>query len=286
MSVSRATVPVAESTVEVDGVELYVRAAGDGPDVVVLHGGPGAHHDYLLPQFDALASGRRLRYYDQRGGGRSAVSRDVPVGWREHVGDLLGLVEAWNIDRATILGYSWGGLLAMLFAIQHADRIERLALVSPGAVTAGGRAEFERRFTARMRDPHIIEARQTLQRSGLRERNPEEYRQRIFELSIAGYFKDPESAQGLTPFRVTARTQQAVWESLDSYDLSDDLSQLDVPALLIHGRHDPIPLSSSEHTARLLNARLEVFEDSGHVPYVEEHQRFVQVLDAFLPRKV
>lgn len=283
MKLPREALTVSESTIRVDGVALYTRTAGAGPDVVVLHGGPGAHHDYLLPQFDALATGRRLRYYDQRGGGRSAVSRDVPVGWREQVADLHTLLDIWDIDRATVLGYSWGGLLAMLYAVSHPDRLERLALVSPAAATALGRAEFERRFTARMRDPRIRDMRKALQQSGLREREPEAYRQRMFELSVAGYFKDPERARALTPFRVTARTQQAVWESLGNYDLTAQLAELTLPALVLHGQHDPIPMSSAEHTARLLNARLEVLEDSGHVPYVEQPDRFVRVLDDFLP---
>jgi proline iminopeptidase len=77
-----------ETTVELNGVQLYTRRVGDGPAVVVLHGGPGAHHDYLLPQYDRLAQRRTLLYYDQRGGGRSPVTRETPVGWREHVADL------------------------------------------------------------------------------------------------------------------------------------------------------------------------------------------------------
>src|SRR6266568_3207063 len=71
-----------ETMVEVNGVRLYTRRVGDGPPVVVLHGGPGAHHDYLLPQYDQLARGRALLYYDQRGGGRSPVPRETPRGWR------------------------------------------------------------------------------------------------------------------------------------------------------------------------------------------------------------
>ena len=85
-----------ETLLDVNDVRLFTRSVGAGPDVIVLHGGPGAHHDYLLPQFDLLATGRRLRYYDQRGGGRSPVERDVPVGWREHVADLDALIARWN----------------------------------------------------------------------------------------------------------------------------------------------------------------------------------------------
>jgi proline iminopeptidase len=272
-----------ESVVSVNGVSLYTRAVGAGPAVVVLHGGPGAHHDYLLPQFDALARGRLLRYYDQRGGGRSPVERSVPVGWREHVADLDHLLTQWSAVPATILGYSWGGLLAMLYATEHPGKVARLALVSPAAATAEGREAFERRFAERMRDPRIVQARDELQRSGIRERDPERYRHRLFELSVAGYFNDPDQARHLTPFRVTGRTQEAVWKSLGDYDLTGQLARLSIPTLVLHGRHDPIPLATAEHTATLLKARLEVFEHSGHVPYVEELDRFVAVLDEFLP---
>ena len=272
-----------EDRTQINGVPLFTRTVGSGPGIIVLHGGPGAHHDYLLPQFDALARGRTLHYYDQRGGGRSPVERDGPVGWREQVADLDALIDHWRLAPATILGYSWGALLAMLHAVEHPDRVARLALVSPAAATAHGRQEFEDRFGERMRDPRVQQAREGLQQSGMRERDPEAYRKRLFELSVAGYFADPEKARDLTPFRVTGRTQDAVWKSLGDYDLSEGLSGLSVLALVLHGRHDPIPLSSAEHAAKLLRAGLEVFEYSGHVPYVEEFETFVAVVDAFLP---
>ena len=123
--------PAARLMPVVNGVELYERRIGSGPPVVVLHGGPGAHHDYLLPGFDALARGRELIYYDQRGGGRSPVAREVPVGWQDQVADLEVLRIHWELDRLTLAGYSWGGLLAELYAIEHPQRVERLALVSP-----------------------------------------------------------------------------------------------------------------------------------------------------------
>jgi proline iminopeptidase len=106
----------------------------------------------------------------------------------------------------------------------------------------------------------------------------------VFELAVAPYFHDPVRARDLTPFRVTGRTQDEVWRSLGDYDLTAELERLSVPALVAHGRDDPIPLESAEDTARRLKATLVVFQQSGHVPYVEETERFVAVLDAFLPR--
>src|SRR5437773_874776 len=270
---------------EVRGVRLFERRVGRGPPVVVLHGGPGAHHDYLLPGFDRLAGSRTLIYYEQRGGGRSAVERDVPVGWREQVADLDALREVWGWDRLTIAGYSWGALLALLYALEHRDRVAALALVSPAPVWGGAREEFEQRLAARNGAPEIAAARRAVQASGLRERSPEEYRRRLFELSVAGYFHDWRRATELTPFRITGRTQQAVWESLGDFDLRRDLAGLTVSALLLHGEEDPIPLETAAELAGLLSAPLHRVPDSGHVPYVEAPEAFVRALDPFLPRE-
>src|SRR2546422_2930863 len=73
--------------------------------------------------------------------------------FRSHVVDLEALRGHWGLDRLTVIGYSWGGLLALLYALEHPDRIARLALVSSAPVTAAWRDEFERRFAARMAQP-------------------------------------------------------------------------------------------------------------------------------------
>ncbi|HVH66291.1 MAG TPA: alpha/beta fold hydrolase, partial [Gemmatimonadales bacterium] len=277
-----------EQTVELGGVRLYTRRIGDGPPVVVLHGGPGAHHDYLLPQYDLLARRRALLYYDQRGGGRSPVPREVPVGWREHVTDLEALRAHWTLERVTLLGYSWGGLLAVLYALEHPQRVERLALVSPAPVTAASRDEFERRLAARMTQPWIARSRAELAASGLARTDPERYRRLAFALSVAGYFHDPRRASELTPFRVTERTQRAVWESLGNYDLRGRIEQTfpdgTAPrSLVVHGVYDPMPLESARETAALLHAGV-IELGTGHAPHVEATEDFVRALDGFLPK--
>lgn len=265
------------------GVELFVRRVGAGAPAVVLHGGPGAHHDYLRPGFDGLAGKRELVYYDQRGGGQSAVPRDVPVGWTEHVADLEALRVHWGLERLTIAGYSWGGLLALLYALDHPGRIERLALVSPAPAWRAARERFERTFAHRNLDPAFQEERRKLRESGLRDRDPEAFQQRIFELSVAPYFHDPARARDLTPFRVTGRTQQEVWASLGDYDLRGRLPALrGIPALVLHGENDPIPLDAARSTADLIGAELHPVPRCGHVPYVEAYDAFVEVVGRFL----
>lgn len=272
----------------VNGVDLFTRRIGTGPLVVVLHGGPGAQHDYLLPQFDRLARGRTLFYYDQRGGGKSPVARDVPVGWREHVADLDALRDHLEIERLTLCGYSWGGLLAVLYLLEHRDRVERLALVSPASITARYREAFERRFAERMSAPEIVRAREELRSSDLRQRDPAAYQRQAFALSVAGYFRDPAEARNLTPFRVTARTQEAVWSSLGEFDLRPRLLQYSSlvprpPSLVLHGTFDPIPIEASRELAGLLDAKM-VELPVGHCPHVEATEEFVTALEEFLPK--
>jgi pimeloyl-ACP methyl ester carboxylesterase len=106
----------------------------------------------------------------------------------------------------------------------------------------------------------------------------------MFEFSVAGYFHDPAMAADLTPFRITGRTQQAVWESLGGFDFRSEVSALDVSAVVVHGEDDPIPIATAATLATLLRSPLVRIPDCGHVPYVEAPDRFFAALDPFLPK--
>lgn len=258
--------------------------------MLLLHGGPGASHDYLLPQLlrlDSAAHPRDLLFYDQRGGGRSRTDAREPITWRTQVDDLAHVVEELVPGPLVVVGYSWGGLLALLYAVSaHGDpamrQIDRLVLLDPAPVTRGFRARFEAEFGRRQRSESVERLRADLAASALRESDPEAYRHRAFELSVAGYFADPEAARDLTPFRVVGRVQESIWTSLGDYDLTQSLAALRVPAVVVHGRQDPIPLESSTAIARALGAELHVLEHCGHVPYVEQLDALLRVVDPFL----
>src|SRR3954466_9831652 len=85
---------------------------GQSP-LVVLHGGPGADHAYLLPQMLELARDHEVILYDQRGGGKSKTDDRTPITWRTHVEDLDAVVTELRVERLVIVGYSWGALLAV-----------------------------------------------------------------------------------------------------------------------------------------------------------------------------
>lgn len=259
----------------------------DVPPMIVLHGGPGAHHDYLLPQMLRLTDSAPLLFYDQRGGGQSRTDSREPVGWKEHVADLAAVVREFDVTPFTLVGYSWGGLLALFYALEAVSSEipapDRMILIDPAPISRGYRAEYETEYARRQSGGEILAMREQLAASGLREEDPDAYRQRAFELSVAGYFADPANATDLTPFRVIGRVQQSVWDSLGDYDLREGLAQVDAPTLIVHGRQDPIPLASSEAAARALpDARLVVLEHSGHVPYVEQPDALFAAIEGFL----
>lgn len=253
------------------------------PPLLVLHGGPGAHHDYLLPQMLALADEYELVFYDQRGGGRSKTDGRDPITWQTQVDDLALVAHELIAGPLTLVGYSWGGLLAMLYASgRRTPHTARLVLIDPAPPSRAHRREFEAAFAERQNSAWVRAERAALAASGFRETDPEAFRQRSFELSVAGYFADPSLARELTPFRVASRVQQSIWDSLGEFDLLPSLGELRIPALVVHGRQDPIPLASSQAAAAALGGRLVVLNDCGHVPYVERPAPLFAAIRTFL----
>jgi proline iminopeptidase len=258
---------------DVDGGKLFTLEVGDGPDVaVMLHGGPGASHDYLRPGLDAVAQSgkRRLFYYDQRGSGQSPAP---PASWQEHVADLDAVRVHLGGAPMTIVGYSWGALLAMLYALEHRQQVARLVLVSPAPAAARERAEAKERLVAMSKRPSVEALRARL--------DPKDRRHR-FALAVAGYFANPELAVDLTPFVVKQSAEDAVWRSLGDYDLRPRLGALGVPALVAHGDEDPIPLATARATAAALGAEFVAIPRCGHVPYVEAPDALFSALRRFL----
>jgi len=260
----------------------------DGEKLLVLHGGPGAHYDYLLPQMLHLAKRYNVLFYDQRGGGRSKSDDREEITWQTHVADLGAVIREFHLAAPPIVAYSFGGMIALKYLIEakksdHMEKPSRLVLIDTAPAKIEYRKQFEVEFARRQSSMEIKRMREELAESGLREKDPDEYRQRAFELAVAPYFADPRKARNLTPFRVTGRVQQSTWDSLGSdYNLVPDLEPMGVSTLFVHGRDDPIPVASSIEAAEAMGARLVLLDDCGHVPYVEQPRQLFEAIDAFL----
>lgn len=263
-----------EFRIQASGCPLFAIAVGDASrSLVMLHGGPGASHDYLRPQLDALVTAeRRLIYYDQRGGGRSLLGAGQAYGGVErHVEDLEQVREHLGEPQLALCGYSWGALLALHYAVAYPENVERLLLISPAPSRAFWREPMKTRMQRALARPEVQAWKATLDLTDKRQR---------FALAVSGYFVEPQRALELTPFLVRDRAEQAVWQSLGDYDLRAALSALEVPALLVHGVDDPIPLESARETAASLRAPLVELTHCGHVPYVEQP---TALFDAIIP---
>jgi proline iminopeptidase len=122
-------------TVELNGVKHAVEIKGEGQPIIVLHGGPGLPHNYLNPYFDELASNYKLFMYDQRGCGDTEFPADTSsINPETYVNDLEALMNHYKIEKAIIIGHSWGSLLALYFAKAFPDKVEKLVLAAPAPI--------------------------------------------------------------------------------------------------------------------------------------------------------
>ncbi len=257
--------PWAESraTVAVPGASLLV--VGVGPDgarpLLVAHGGPGEAHDVLRPHFDRLASARRrVVYWDQRGGGASALDEGAPFGaWGDHVADLEAVRRHLAAERVDVLGFSWGALLALLHALDHPGRVGRLVLVSPPALASAG-------------PPPAGGSRPPV--GTLRER---------FIARVGPALFDPSHARALTPVEVSEGAADAAWRSLGRFDLGPRLPALrGLQTLVVHGAQDPLGGAGADAAVDGAGAARLTLARCGHAPFVEAPGVFFGCVDGFL----
>ena len=118
------------SRIKVGSASLYARVIGKGQPVIVLHGGSDFDHSYLLPDLDRLKESFRLIYYDQRGRGRSADNvRPEDVTLTSDLSDIDTVRQHFRLDSVVLLGHSWGTVLALEYALRHAERVSHLILM-------------------------------------------------------------------------------------------------------------------------------------------------------------
>src|SRR5690349_5194367 len=122
---------VFEGYAPVNNLALYYREIGEGPPMVLLHGGPDFDHTYLLPDMDRLADAYHLIYYDQRGRGLSVGDDSIlDISIESEMQDLEELQNHLQLEMITVLGHSWGGQLALSYAMSHPERVSNIILMN------------------------------------------------------------------------------------------------------------------------------------------------------------
>ena len=275
---------------------LYCRDIGDGPPIVVVHGGPDFDHTYLLPELDRLAESFRLLYYDQRGRGRSATGvRPGDVTIESEIDDIDRIRRHFGLLSVAVLGHSWGGVLAMEYAIRYPERVSHLILLDTAPASAGDwqsfREELGRRRPAADREAmEAIAATDAFQRGDLEAEaayNRIHFRMtvrrpQLLDALVARLHSD-DTEQGILLVRaINQRLHDETARSPD-WDLFPALRRLDVPTLVLHAEHDFIPVELAERIADAVpGARLSVLRGCGHFTFLEAPERVVDEVTRFL----
>jgi proline iminopeptidase len=297
--------PQQEGFVDADGVMLCYLLVGRGEPLVIMHGGPGASHDYFLPYLLPLARHNRLIFLDERGSGRSQGLED-PAGYTiENMADDIEAVrKALNLGKINLLGHSYGGALVQAYALKYQPHLEHLILASTFSSTSAMNRVF-----ARMKEkmaPELRERIDKLEAAGLfghgkayeENRYPPEY---MIAAWGEGYFPyvyqarpDPNYdpvAQGNTAwdlYRVMwgEHGEFVIDGNLKSVEYTDQLPEIKVPTLVLVGDHDECdPSLAQVMHEKIPGSKLVIFPKAGHMTFVDRPGLFVKTVEEFLHAK-
>ena len=286
---------VAASTKEgfapVAGGELYYRDVGEGRAIVVVHGGPDFDHTYLLPDFDRLAAGYRLVYYDQRGRGRSRGKVNLDdIHIDTYVADLEGLRRHMGLESIAVLGHSWGALVAMHYALRHPERTSHLVLMNSAPAS---HADLLLLREERLRRHAVHEMKLTGLMPGYARGDPDAVAE-YYRVDFGTTFRRQDDLERLNlkwtrkdikaGREIEARLAQGlIWS--EGYTLLPALSAIRAPTLVIQGDFDFVPMEAAEHIAQAIpGARLAVLPDSGHFSYIDAPDLVRHAMDRFFEK--
>ena len=277
-----------QGLVTLDSTNLFYEVVGTGDPIIVVHGGPGLDHNYLRPGLDVLASSHTLVYYDQRGTGRSTAPLDsAHINLAAFVSDIDSLRMALGYDQVTVLGHSFGGLIALRYAMEHPDHVKALILMDTSEPGSRYKDQAAQRAKAARTPEDSTQLAQLLASPGYAARDAATLSE-IYKVSFRSTFLDPNRVDelNLDLLPATAHNGQTVAQLLGK-DMADidwwsQLPTLDVPTLVIQGRADPMPMAMAQAlVAALPRAQLAVL-NSGHFPEVEDPEGLVAAVSTFL----
>ena len=275
-----------------DGVRLFYRGVGSGPQTVIV---PASL--FLYRDLSALASGRRMIFYDMRGRGRSdrvADSTHITIQW--DVRDMESVRRHFGAERFTPIGWSYLGLMVMMYAADHPDRVERVVQIGPVSRKYG--TKYPRELTADDLPPIPDSAGnaeiERLRRSEIATQDPMAHCRRELELTRARLVGDARLADKVPdvcqyenewPANFGRHMQTQFVGSIVPLDIPwVTFAKVAMPVLTIHGTHDRnAPYGAGrEWVSHLPNARLLTVPDAAHMPWIDQPAFVFGALDQFL----
>jgi proline iminopeptidase len=288
-----AGLPTSEGTIRVPGGNVWYRSVGEGerPPLLVVHGGPGFTHNYLRP-LARLADERRVIFWDQLGCGRSDRPSDTSLWTMERsLAEVDAVREHLGLDRHHLFGNSWGGMLVQQYVLDRRPDLVSLT-VSNSLASMPRLSEDTARLKAQL-PPEVVETIDWHEERGL-------YACPEYQGAIALWYQtyicrmrpwpmgleDCWAGLGMEIYlTMVGPSDFTVTGNLKDWDIFDRLGEITVPTLLVAGRYDEC---TPEHMAAMHEAvpgsQLVVFEESAHMPFFEEPERFLAVMRDFLAR--
>ena len=279
------------------GYQTYYRIAGE-PDsrktpLLLLHGGPGSTHNYFeVLDHVAEEDGRQIISYDQIGCGLSYVDGH-PELWKMEtwIGELKAVREALGLSEVILLGQSWGGMLALEYVCRHPHEGVRGIVLSSTLPASSLWAREQARMIRQLPSEMQEAIRKAVESGDFTDPAYKEAEDRYMELHCAGKF-GPDAPECLTrEKRPGEEAYVTAWGpneftptgTLKDFDVTDLLGTVDVPALVMSGGNDLCtPYIAKTMYDRIPGARWELFPDARHMCYVEDHDRYVEVLKEWM----
>ena len=282
--------------IQVNGVRLFFDVEGTGlvpdgpvmrqrPTVVFLHGGPGADHSHYRPEWSALADVAQLIYLDHRGNGRSEHGPRELWTLAQWADDVRAFCDALGLVKPTVLGASFGGIVAQAYATRHADHPGKLILAS----TAARGGAFTDRRVAMFQRLGGDEAGALARRRLIDGDTSPEVLDAWLRVAVPLYARTP--ADPLAQQRGIRNAEATWWFSRaegegNHFDLRDQLHRVCCPTLLLAGALDPmLPVENQREMAALLPPALlqyHEFPEAGHGVLPDAPEDTLALLRAFI----
>lgn len=294
--------PLRDGFVDANGVMIYYVTLGRGKPLVIVHGGPGASHDYFLPYLLPLARHNRLIFIDERGSGRSQ-KLDDPSGYtvENMVEDVEAVRVGLGLGKISLLGHSYGGALAEAYALKYQKNLSHLILASTWSSTKVLNELFVE-MKAKMA-PELRERIDKMEADGLFGHGLDYQKNRYTnDYMVAawgeGYFPyvyqnrpDP-NYDPVASGNVSWDLYREMWGShgefvvdgnLKSVEYTDRLASIQVPTLILVGDHDECdPSLSQAMHAKIAGSKMVVLPKAGHMTFVDDTGMFVAAVDGFV----
>ncbi len=276
-------------TFQISNVSIYYEILGNAPGtpLVVSNGGPGFDHSYLhlSDAWDTIAKTRKVVLYDQRGVGRSSrIAAGQSCTLRDQIEDLDALRAHIGNEQIDLLGHSWGGYLAMAYAARYPQHIRRLLIVDSAAPKWGDTVFlFKSVFPEGVEREDSDEFASLLGDKAAAGRSLREYFSMLFyspEKRDAALAKMDEGSE-------VPEVNETINKDLARFDLNPELPKYRFPTMVMTGRFDinVAPVVAYKIHKAIAGSEFVVFDRSGHMPFYEEPEKFVQTVEGFLSKE-